>query len=262
MDTPLYHLEKLVRSKKEEPQDFLGPLDLILHLLSKNKIEIRDIPVAQILEQYLAWMAERAALDMDIASEFIAMAAHLLYIKSRMLLSLQDEEAESEVALLIADLEARRSQEAFARLTPLLPLLEDWHRKNAGCYPGPRKQLPGSARKPDYRHKPAELVTAMTRILHRNRDKAPPPLLRFRALVGREPYPLEKKIGEISARLRNREQLQLSALLAESASRSELIAVFIVVLELCRNGALWLDEREEDCYLRPPDYRPEQAAEV
>ena len=95
MEAPIYHLEKVVKAKQEDLEDFNGPLDLILHLLSKNKIEIRDIQITLLLDQYLEWMERREQLNLEIASEFVTMAAHLVYIKTRMLLSIEDEEAMS-----------------------------------------------------------------------------------------------------------------------------------------------------------------------
>ena len=92
MDNPIFKLEGVVHERSAETlQDFEGPLDLILFLLSKNKIEIQDIPIALILEQYLAYLEQRKQLDLEVASEFITMAAHLMYIKTRMLLSIEDE---------------------------------------------------------------------------------------------------------------------------------------------------------------------------
>ena len=95
-----------MKQNAEALQDFEGPLDLILFLLSKNKIEIQDIPIALILDQYLAYLEQRKQLDLEVASEFITMAAHLMYIKTRMLLSLEDEQAQSEMDELIASLKA------------------------------------------------------------------------------------------------------------------------------------------------------------
>ena len=74
MDSPVYKLEQVVQSR-EGLEDFEGPLDLILFLLSKNKIEIQDIPIALILDQYLEYLELRKQMDLEIASEFIAMAA-------------------------------------------------------------------------------------------------------------------------------------------------------------------------------------------
>ena len=93
METPVYHLEGVVKAKDTDMEDFVGPLDLILHLLSKNKMEIKDIQISLILEQYLEWMNQRKELDLEVASEFVTMASHLIYIKTRMLLSIHDEEA-------------------------------------------------------------------------------------------------------------------------------------------------------------------------
>ena len=64
MEAPVYHLDKVVKAKQEDLEDFDGPLDLILHLLSKNKIEIRDISISDLLDQYLAWMAQREKLNL------------------------------------------------------------------------------------------------------------------------------------------------------------------------------------------------------
>ena len=85
IETPIFHLEKVVKARDEEMEDFNGPLDLILHLLSKNKMEIKDIQISLILDQYLAWMARRKELDLEVASEFVAMAAQLVFIKLLML---------------------------------------------------------------------------------------------------------------------------------------------------------------------------------
>ena len=112
MENPIFKLEGIVRERSQEQmQDFEGPLDLILYLLSKNKIEIQDIPIALILDQYLEYIERRKSMDLEVASEFITMAAHLMYIKTRMLLSIEDEEAQSEMDLLIQSLDRARNQE-------------------------------------------------------------------------------------------------------------------------------------------------------
>ena len=116
MEAPIYHLDKVVKAKQEDLEDFDGPLDLILHLLSKNKIEIRDIQISDLLDQYLAWMARREEMDLEVASEFVTMAAHLVYIKTRMLLSIDDEVALSEMEELMAALEEHRSQETYVKI--------------------------------------------------------------------------------------------------------------------------------------------------
>ena len=97
MGEPQYRLEGIVHSKSAQMEDFEGPLDVIFELLSKNKIEIQDVSITAILEQYLAYLDEMKRMDMEIASEFITMASHLMLIKTKMLLSAAEQaEAESD----------------------------------------------------------------------------------------------------------------------------------------------------------------------
>ena len=124
MDNPIFKLAGVVHERSAETlQDFEGPLDLILFLLSKNKIEIQDIPIALILEQYLAYLEQRKQLDLEVASEFITMAAHLMYIKTRMLLSIEDEEAQNEMEQLIQSLKERQQKDTYLRIRTLTETL-------------------------------------------------------------------------------------------------------------------------------------------
>ena len=113
MEEPRYHLDGVVHARAETLEDFDGPLDVILLLLSKNKIEIQDISIASILEQYLAYLDEMKRMDMEIASEFIAMASYLMYIKTRMLLS------EAEKAVTGQDVDYRQMDINNIRVIPL-----------------------------------------------------------------------------------------------------------------------------------------------
>ena len=115
MESPIFHLEGVVKARQENMEDFVGPLDLILHLLSKNKMEIKDIQISLILDQYMEWIEARKQMDLEVASEFVTMAAHLVYIKTRMLLSIHDEEALSEMEQLIASLEEHQRQKVTAK---------------------------------------------------------------------------------------------------------------------------------------------------
>ena len=114
MEQPNFHLSGVVHTRSELTEDFDGPLDVIFLLLSKNKIEIQDVSITSILEQYLAYLEERKRMDMEIASEFIAMASHLMLIKTKMLLSVTErEEALSEMEQLRRSLEERQRASAF-----------------------------------------------------------------------------------------------------------------------------------------------------
>ena len=124
MEEPRYHLTGVMRTQDALPEDFDGPLDTILLLLSKNKIEIQDVSITSILEQYLAYLDNMKRLDMEIASEFISMASYLMLIKTKMLLSAAErEEAMTEMELLIRSLEERQRNEAYAQVRTAVEFL-------------------------------------------------------------------------------------------------------------------------------------------
>ena len=246
METPVFHLEKVVKAKQEDMEDFVGPLDLILHLLSKNKMEIKDIQISLILDQYLQWMDQRRELDLEVASEFITMASHLIFIKTRMLLSIHDEEALSEMEQLIASLEAHQRNENYLKVKAVVPAFDDRYRIGRDYL----TKVPESIQ-PDktyhYVHEKDDLFKAMTAVLSRTDNKLPPPVSAFQGIVGREPYPVADKAGEIIHRLLNFGITRFRALFKGNRSRSEVVATFLAVLELCKAHRVRLAGTEEDC---------------
>lgn len=246
METPIYHLEGVVKAKEENLEDFVGPLDLILHLLSKNKMEIKDIQISLLLDQYLDWMNKRKELDLEVASEFVTMASHLIYIKTRMLLSIHDEEAMSEMEQLIATLEAHQRNENYLKIKAVVPAMD-------GRFQIGRDYLTKvpEAIQPDktyrYVHDKEDLLRAMTAVLSRTDHKLPPPMAAFQGIVGREPYPVADKAGEILQRLVRFGVTRFRALFKGNRSRSEVVATFLAVLELCKAHRLRLAGTEEDC---------------
>ena len=246
MDSPIYHLERVVKARTEDLEDFTGPLDLILHLLSKNKMEIKDIQISLILDQYLAWMDQRKELDLEVASEFVTMASQLLYIKTRMLLSIHDEEAMSEMEQLIATLEAHQRNENYLKIKEIIPLLDDRFRYGRDLITKtPEPIQPDKAYQ--YVHPKEDLRKAMQQVMARSDHKLPPPVSAFQGIVGREPYPVAEKAAEILQRLVHLGVTRFRALFRGNRSRSEVVATFIAVLELCKAHRLRLAGTEEDC---------------
>lgn len=246
MDSPVYKLESIIRTKTEALEDFEGPLDLILHLLSKNKIEIQDIPIAMILEQYLDYLARRQEMDLEVASEFITMASHLMYIKTRMLLSIEDEEAQTEMDLLIRSLEERRCGEIYQRLKGVLADMGRRAEFGQDIITKPPEPLErGKAL--TYHHEPADLSRTMQELQERFERRGPPDLGSFQEIVRREPYPVADKAREILDLLRRGGISRFLQLFQGSRTRSEVVATFLAVLELCRARLLRLAGAETDC---------------
>lgn len=246
METPIYHLEGVVKAKEENMEDFVGPLDLILHLLSKNKMEIKDIQISLILDQYLQWIAQRKEMDLEVASEFITMASHLVYIKSRMLLSIHDEEALSEMEQLIATLEAHQRNENYLKIKATVPTLDERYRYGVDFLTkGPEPLEPD--RNYRYVHDKKDLLRAMSAVLERSDHKLPPPVSAFQGIVGREPYPVASKASEVLRLLVQFGVTRFRALFRGNRSRSEIVATFLAVLELCKAHRVLLAGTEEDC---------------
>ena len=256
MENPIYKLEKVVHDRSEEMQDFEGPLDLILFLLGKNKMEIQDISISLILEQYLAWLEKRQKMDLEVASEFITMASHLMYIKTRMLLSLEDEEAKSEMDSLIKSLEERRRNENYGRIKMMAKRLEpmgEFGRNIETRMPEPVER----GKIYEYDHVPADLILAIAEIQNRAERRLPPPKTAFEEIVRREPYPVETKAREIIDRLKSGGMTRFLLLFRGNRSRSEIVATFLAVLELCRACVIRLAGSETDCTVKQEKELPD-----
>ena len=258
MDNPIFKLEGVVHERSAETlQDFEGPLDLILFLLSKNKIEIQDIPIALILEQYLAYLEQRKQLDLEVASEFITMAAHLMYIKTRMLLSIEDEEAQNEMEQLIQSLKERQQKDTYLRirtLTETLGPMSEFGRNTMTKNPEPMER----GKIYEYDHEKADLVLAMQSIFDRAEKLAPPPRAAFEQIVQRETYSVSDKAGEIVRRLKSFGITRFLLLFRGAKSRSEIVATFIAVLELCREKVIHLAGSDTDCTVECGDDAPDR----
>ena len=242
MAEPRYRLEGIVRTRSEEMEDFEGPLDVIFLLLSKNKIEIQDVSITAILEQYLAYLDEMKRLDMEIASEFISMASHLMLIKTKMLLSAaEQQEAEEELDILRQSLIERQRKEAMEGIRQAITILE------------PRNEIgrcmfvkdPEPLRKDKtyrYKHDPIDLLKALDTIAERSARQLPPPTVNFMGIVGKEPYPVTRKAGEVMRQLLLRGMEKLKNLFKGNRSRSEIVATFLAILELCKTNTVSLED--------------------
>ncbi len=242
MAEPQYRLEGIVHTRSEVMEDFEGPLDVIFLLLSKNKIEIQDVSISAILEQYLAYLDEMKRLDMEIASEFITMASHLMLIKTKMLLSAAEQaEAESELDLLRQSLVERQRKEAMESIRTAISELEPRNEIGRCIFTKDPEPL---RREQSYRyqHSPADLLKALENIAERSSRQLPPPTVNFKGIVGKEPYPVTKKAGEVLRQLVLRGVERLKNLFQRNKSRSEVVATFLAILELCRTGSVTLED--------------------
>ena len=256
MENPTFHLEGIVKNR-DEMQDFSGPLNLILMLLSKNKIEIRDLRISEILEQYLSYISKMQEMDLDIASEFVQMASHLVYIKTRTLL-VGDEEV-SELEELMSSLEQLKCHDAYMSIKAITPELAQAAELGSLMFsklPEPLKQKGSMEYR--YSHEPDELLAALIAVFSKSGQ---PPQNTEILVPKRIIYGVRDKSEQLINLLRFSEFKTLKELYQISRSRSEVIATFISVLELCSAGSLSIIERDGELTVSlvgaPPTELPE-----
>ena len=242
MAEPQYRLEGIVRTRSETMEDFEGPLDVIFLLLSKNRIEIQDVSITAILEQYLAYLDEMKRLDMEIASEFITMASHLMLIKTKMLLSAAEAaEAQSELDLLRQSLIERQRKEALEQIRIAITVLEPRNDIGRCVFTKEPEPLRRDATY-RYKHQPDDLIRALDEMAERNQRRLPPPTVNFKGIVCKEPYPVTKKAAELIRTLVLRGIERLKNLFRGNKSRSEIVATFLAILELCKTNSVTLED--------------------
>ena len=226
MAEPQYKLEGIVHTQSEVREDFEGPLDVIFLLLSKNKIEIQDVSITAILEQYLAYLDEMKRLDMQIASEFISMASHLMLIKTKMLLSAAEQaEAENELDLLRQSLIERRRKEAMEQIRAAVSQLEPRNEIGRCLF----TKEPEPLRRDStyrYKHSVVDLLRALDTIAERSQRQLPPPTANFKGIVAKEPYPVTRKAGDVLRQMVLRGVERLKSQFRGNKSRSEIVYTF------------------------------------
>lgn len=227
MDTLTYHLEA-----------FDGPLDLLLSLIQKNKVEITDIPIALICDQYMAYVTEAEKLDMELASEFIVMASELMLIKSRMLLPKAEPEEEDPRAEL-ADALLKYQQAKLAAA-----LLGQAYQQFSRRLVKDTDEI--SVDKTFVADQSVSSLSLATRRIYAHREEQSSTAQRtFSAMISTPIVPVEAKIVGILRHFEAKERVTMSTLLEDAVSLPDMIAVFLGILELVKLRRIVLIEQED-----------------
>ena len=217
---------------------FEGPLDLLLYLIKRDEIDIYDIPIEHITRQYLEYIEAFQVLDLDIAGEFVVMAANLIYIKSRSLLPVQpqgeeetEEEADPRWELVRQLLEYKKFKEAAAHLSE-----REAHQSNLFSHVAPAPEV--SEERPLSEVSIFDLINAFQKALkrlHKTED------LRE---IFEENYTVSDKIDFVLRMTSSCVALKFSELFAHAASRTEMVVTFLALLELIRLKQLAITQAE------------------
>lgn len=229
---------------------FEGPLDLLLHLIEKNKVDIYDIPIAEITEQYLAYIRQMEAQDMNVMSEFLVMAATLLDIKCRMLLPKEvNEEGEEEdprAELVQKLLEYKMYKYMSYELKDM--------QQSAGISYYRSMDMPDevAAYRPpvDYEQLIGDVTLARLHeifksVMRRQADKVDPVRSTF-GRIEKDEVNLEEKSGYVENFIRSHRRFSFRALLEKQNSKMEVIVTFLVLLELMKVGKVTVEQENID----------------
>lgn len=213
---------------------FEGPLDLLMHLIESNKIDIYDIPIVEITEQYIGYLRNLQEFDMELASEFLVMAATLLQIKSRMLLPKEAREDEDEgedprqqlVEMLV---EYRRIKKAAQNLRYL--------KEEADRYASREPMFANLVERYVPSYPVRDLLLALANVL---RETGGQPL----AYIEPQAFSVQEKMAEILQRLQGSAQGFLLSELFASGKAGEKVAAFLGVLELLKMGLITISQHQ------------------
>src|SRR5262252_2569560 len=207
---------------------FSGPLDLLLHLIRTNEVTITDIPIAEITEQYTAYLDAMRELDLDVASDYIALAAELIYIKSRMLLprapGAPEEDPRADLARRLLEYERfKKAAESFHEIDTL----------RAGLWPRAETEIPKSGEGEVLEVSLFDLIDTFRKVTERYK-LAHPPAMEIRHLR----FSVREKMEQLLARLDAERTLPLLEFLGTMQYRAEAVTAFLAALELIRLGVV------------------------
>lgn len=211
---------------------FEGPMDLLLHLINKHKLNINDIPIVELVNQYLDYVKQMEQSDFDVAGDFLEMAARLIYIKTVSLLP-RHEEAEILKKELTGELIDYRDCKILAK--KLSQQTEGFGRHV--------RQAQGGWVNYDYErfHEGEELMNAYINAAGKAQRRLPPPIDSFKGIVARKFVNVASKVRTVMRRLWNGKKVSFLSLFEGSKSKSDIVATFLAVLELTKTKKITID---------------------
>lgn len=211
-------------------ESFNGPLDLLLHLITKNKVSIWDIPIVEITEQYLEAIEGIEDSALEDTSEFLVLAAQLLYIKSKMLLPKPETDEEEEDPRE----ELARRLEEYKLFKEASASLRKSEFSSRYMFFKPEEKIDFPLPEYDRHHEVDELLDAFAAIMARKERKKKPEKRAFSGIVGREKVSVEDMVEKVCKYLAKTPKLNFKSVFKPDDSKPEMIATFLAILEMIK----------------------------
>ena len=216
---------------------FEGPMDLLLQLIAKKKVSINDVPIMEIIEQYLDYVRQMQEDNLDVSSEFLEMAARLLYIKTVSLLPVH-EEAEK----LVEELRGELTEYQDCKL--VAGKLQN-QAKGFDFYTRPPEEIEVDMTYTRI-HEPVEIFKAYMAAVGKGKRKLPPPIEAFRGIVAHKIVSVASRISFVIDKFRCKKNQRFLSFFEDSESRSEMVATFLALLAMAKAKRIHIDGQGED----------------
>ncbi|HFI0356920.1 TPA: segregation/condensation protein A [Streptococcus suis] len=225
-------------------KDFEGPLDLLLHLVSKYQVDIYEVPITEVIEQYLAYIATLQAMRLEVAGEYMLMASQLMVIKSRRLLPKVVEQIDPEDG---PEMDLLDQLEEYRKFKLLSEKLGEQHDERANYFSKPKLDLIYDDVQLAKDKTVIDIFLAFSKVMAEKQAN----LRQSHATIARDEYKIEDMMDFVRSRFETGPRLELRQLFQESQDVNEMITIFLATLELVKVHEIVLEQTESfgDIYL-------------
>lgn len=225
-------------------KDFEGPLDLLLHLVSKYQMDIYEVPITEVIEQYLAYIATLQAMRLEVAGEYMVMASQLMVIKSRRLLPKVVEQTEPEDD---PEMDLLDQLEEYRKFKLLSEKLGEQHDERANYFSKPKLDLIYEDVQLAKDKTVIDIFLAFSKVMAEKQAS----LGQSHATIARDEYKIEDMMDLVRSRFEANPRIELRQLFQESQDINEVITIFLATLELVKVHEIILEQKETfgDIYL-------------
>ena len=219
-------------------ETFEGPMDLLLHLISKKKVKIEDVPIMELVEQYLDYVKQMKEENLDVASDFLEMAARLVYIKTVSLLPVHEEEADRLAEELRGELTEYRDCQLMAGKLA--------QQANGFNYFSRKPEVIKADAKYTRIHEPNELYKHYMAAVGKGKRKLPPPVEAFSGIIAKKIVSVSSRFAYILKKLNKNKKQTFNSIFDKSTSRSEMVATFMAMLALVKSKKVIVEGEGDD----------------
>ncbi len=216
-------------------------MDLLLHLINKHKLNINDIPIFELVEQYTSYVRQLEEADMELASDFLEMAARLVYIKSVALLPVHEEAEQLKKELSGELIEYRDCKIMAEKMSHTAKGFDYFYRQTMKIE---------TDNKYERFHESNELYRFYLSAVGKGKRKLPPPIEAFTAIVSKKIVSVASRVGGIFLKFRAKSDRRLKDFFSDASSRSEIVATFLAMLELIKANKITVDGENDEATVR------------